>query len=71
MSCLLRRMTHFSKQSPRQLLHMLDSVLEEYGLICIVDMELTAGMQCLPRKSGKRGKNEKVGVTEHFFLPEP
>lgn len=50
---------------------MLDSLLEEYGSVCIVDMELTAGMQCLPQKSGRRGKNEKVGVTEHLFLSEP
>lgn len=64
-------MTCFSKQGPRQLLYIMDSVLEKYGWICVVDMELIAGIQYLPQKSGKRDKNEKVMVTEHLFLSEP
>lgn len=64
-------MTCFSKQGPRQLLDVMDSILEEYGWICIVEMELTAGIQYLPQKSGKKDKNERVMVTEHLFLSEP
>lgn len=64
-------MTYFSKHGPRQLLYMMDSALEEYGWICVVDMDLIAGIQYLPQKCGKRGKNEKVMVTEHLFLSEP
>lgn len=50
---------------------MMDSVLEEYGWICIVDMERIAGVWYLPQKSGKRDKNEKVVVAELSFLSEP
>lgn len=50
---------------------MMDSVLEKYGWICVVDMELISGIKYLPQKSGKRDKNEKVMVTEHLFLSEP
>lgn len=64
-------MTCFSKQGPRQLLDVMDSILEEYGWICVVEMELTAGIQYLPQKSGKKDKNERVMVTEHLFLSEP
>lgn len=64
-------MTCFSKQGPRQLLYVMDSVLEEYGWICIVEMELTAAIQYLPQQSGEKDKNERVMVTEHLFLSEP
>lgn len=44
MYSLLRSMTCFLKQDPGYLLYMRDSVLEEYGWICIVKKELTAGI---------------------------
>lgn len=50
---------------------MMDFVLEEYGWVCVVEIELTAGIHYLPHKSGKRDRKEKVMVTKHLFLPEP
>lgn len=64
-------MTCFSKQGPRELWYVMDFVLEEYGWVCVVEIELTAGIHYLPHKSGKRDRKEKVMVTKHLFLPEP